>query len=112
MYLYIVRHGYPIYGPVEQLTDVGHRQARALVKRMIRSGITKIYSSPLRRAIERYLEDPLAEEILRGYFRESEPIIARMDNNAVVFLPGDTEKIAEPAAEPPPKKSRRKKKDE
>jgi len=35
-----------------------------------------------------------------------------MDNNAVVFLPGDTEKIAEPAADEPPKKSRRKKKDE
>ncbi|MBQ3815828.1 MAG: histidine phosphatase family protein [Clostridia bacterium] len=52
MYLYIVRHGYPIYGPVEQLTDVGHRQARALVDRMVKSGITKIYSSPLRRAIE------------------------------------------------------------
>jgi ATP-dependent Clp protease ATP-binding subunit ClpC len=29
---------------------------------------------PLRRAIEKYLEDPLAEEILRGKFSEKEPI--------------------------------------
>lgn len=52
MFLYIVRHGHPIYGPVEQLTPTGHRQARALAPRMVQSGITKIYSSPLRRAIE------------------------------------------------------------
>lgn len=52
MYLYIVRHGHPVYGPVERLTDVGNRQARALVNRMVRSRITKIYASPLRRAVE------------------------------------------------------------
>ncbi|MBQ4193778.1 MAG: histidine phosphatase family protein [Clostridia bacterium] len=37
---------------MERLTDVGNRQARALVNRMVRSRITKIYASPLRRAIE------------------------------------------------------------
>lgn len=52
MLLYIVRHGHPVYSPVEMLTETGHKQARALVPRMVRSGITKIYSSPLRRAIE------------------------------------------------------------
>lgn len=52
MMLYIVRHGHPVYSPVEQLTDLGHKQARALEKRLIGSGITKIYSSPLRRARE------------------------------------------------------------
>lgn len=52
MYLYIVRHGHPVYAPEEKLTETGHKQARALVPRMVRSGITKIYSSPLRRAQE------------------------------------------------------------
>ncbi|MBQ9335687.1 MAG: ATP-dependent Clp protease ATP-binding subunit [Lentisphaeria bacterium] len=61
---------------------------------------------PLRRAIERYLEDPLAEEILRGYFREDENIRARMENGSVIFLPEETEKV-EPAEE---KKPGRKKK--
>ena len=98
-----------------RLKDQGHEFSAdpEVVSYLIDKGFQAEYGArPLRRAIERYLEDPLAEEILRGYFRESEPIIARMDNNAVVFLPGDTEKIAEPAAETPPKKSRRKKKDE
>ena len=40
MYLYIVRHGHPVYGPKEMLTDVGRKQARALVPRMKRAGIT------------------------------------------------------------------------
>lgn len=34
------------------LTERGHKQAEALVPRMIQSGITHIYSSPLRRARE------------------------------------------------------------
>lgn len=52
MYLYIVRHGHPVYSPIEMLTETGHRQARALAPRMVQSGITKIYASPLRRARE------------------------------------------------------------
>ncbi len=52
MLLYIIRHGQPYYEPVECLTELGHRQARALAPRMVQSGITRIYSSPLRRARE------------------------------------------------------------
>ena len=52
MLLYIVRHGDPIYGPVERLTETGLKQARALAPRMAQSGITRIFSSPLRRARE------------------------------------------------------------
>ena len=52
MYLYIIRHGHPVYSPVEMLTEEGHKQARALAPRLVQSGITRIYSSPLRRAIE------------------------------------------------------------
>src|SRR5881296_442029 len=35
---------------------------------------------PMRRAVERSLEDPLAEEILRGTFHEGEPIIVTVEN--------------------------------
>ena len=52
MLLYIIRHGHPVYMPEEKLTELGHRQARALAPRMKEAGIEKIYSSPLRRAIE------------------------------------------------------------
>ena len=52
MFLYIIRHGHPVYEPEEMLTEIGHRQARALAPRMVEAGITKIFSSPLRRARE------------------------------------------------------------
>lgn len=52
MYIYLIRHGQPIYSPVEQLTHLGHKQARALAPRLEKVGLTKIYSSPMRRARE------------------------------------------------------------
>lgn len=52
MFLYIVRHGQPYYSPVEKLTEIGWRQARAIAPRMVQSGITKIFASPMRRAYE------------------------------------------------------------
>jgi ATP-dependent Clp protease ATP-binding subunit ClpC len=40
---------------------------------------------PMRRAVERFLEDPLAEEILRGAFHEGEPIVVSVDNDKLSF---------------------------
>ena len=40
---------------------------------------------PMRRAVERYLEDPLAEEILRGNLHEGEPITVTSENDKLVF---------------------------
>ena len=37
----------------------------------------KFGARPLRRAIQKYVEDPLAEEILRGSFKEGAKIIAK-----------------------------------
>ena len=42
---------------------------------------------PMRRAVEKYLEDPLAEEVLRGTFRPGDVIYAAMENNEIVFRP-------------------------
>ncbi len=51
MILYIVRHGEPIYGP-DTLTPLGRRQAQALVRRFEKSGLDRIFSSPMGRARE------------------------------------------------------------
>jgi ATP-dependent Clp protease ATP-binding subunit ClpC len=40
---------------------------------------------PMRRAVERFLEDPLAEEILRGSLQPGEPILVTSDKEKVVF---------------------------
>lgn len=49
MLLFIVRHGDPIYNP-DSLTEKGHRQAEALVKRFSVNGLDRIYASPMVRA--------------------------------------------------------------
>ena len=42
---------------------------------------------PLRRAIERNVEDPLAEEILRGIISPGDEIEVKIDNNKLIFFP-------------------------
>ena len=41
----------------------------------------KFGARPLRRAIQKYIEDPLAEEILRGKFKEGSNIITKHVQN-------------------------------
>src|SRR5712672_421948 len=40
---------------------------------------------PMRRAVERYLEDPLAEERLKGNIHDGEPILVSADNDKLTF---------------------------
>ncbi len=40
---------------------------------------------PMRRAVERFLEDPLAEEILRGAFHEGEPLLVSAEGDHLTF---------------------------
>ncbi len=49
---------------------------------------------PLRRAIERNIEDPLAEEILRGRFRNVRGVKVELLDAKLVFLPWDPEQKA------------------
>lgn len=42
---------------------------------------------PLRRSVERYIEDELAEEILKGSFRKAKKINVLFDNDRIVFVP-------------------------
>jgi len=50
---------------------------------------------PMRRAVERYLEDPLAEEILRGTLTDGEPVTVSAENGKLVFR--QTTHSADPA---------------
>lgn len=49
MLLYIVRHGHPDY-ETDSLTELGRQQAEAVGRRIARSGINRIYTSPMGRA--------------------------------------------------------------
>lgn len=50
MLLFYVRHGDPIYSP-DSLTELGHKQAEALVKRMKQCAPERIFASSSNRAI-------------------------------------------------------------
>jgi ATP-dependent Clp protease ATP-binding subunit ClpC len=53
---------------------------------LVEKGYDPIYGArPMRRAVERYLEDPLAEEILKGHLHENEPIRVTVENDKLVF---------------------------
>jgi ATP-dependent Clp protease ATP-binding subunit ClpC len=43
---------------------------------------------PLRRAVQRMIEDPLAEEVLRGIFKEGDIILAEVKDGDIVFSKG------------------------
>ncbi len=55
---------------------------------------------PMRRAVERFLEDPLAEEILRGNVKAGTKVQVTAKDGKLVFQPDVTKaKLAEPIAE-------------
>ncbi|MHB9138100.1 MAG: ATP-dependent Clp protease ATP-binding subunit [Victivallaceae bacterium] len=55
---------------------------------LIQKGYQPEYGArPLRRAVERMLEDPLAEEILKGYFAGAVAVRAKVDNQKLLFFP-------------------------
>ena len=68
---------------------------------LISKGFHEDYGArPLRRAIERYIEDPLAEELLRGRFDSSAKVWVdkkEEDEDNLVFLDEAPEKSEPPA---------------
>ncbi len=53
---------------------------------LIEKGYDEKYGArPLRRAVEHYLEDPLAEAILRGDIKDGEPCIVERDGDKLIF---------------------------
>lgn len=55
---------------------------------LIEKGYKPEYGArPLRRAVERYMEDPLAEEIIKGYFKNAKGIHVKLDKQKLLFFP-------------------------
>src|SRR5256884_7867879 len=53
---------------------------------LVEKGYDPIYGArPMRRAVERYLEYPLAEEILKGHLHENDPIQVTVEGDKLVF---------------------------
>ncbi|MEJ2614697.1 MAG: ATP-dependent Clp protease ATP-binding subunit [Ignavibacteriaceae bacterium] len=59
---------------------------------LVEKGFDQKYGArPLRRAIQKYVEDPLAEEILKGSFKEGTKIVAKHveNNDELIFIDED-----------------------
>jgi ATP-dependent Clp protease ATP-binding subunit ClpA len=53
---------------------------------LVQKGYDPQYGArPMRRAVERFLEDPLAEEILKGALHDNEPIQVTAENDHLIF---------------------------
>ena len=75
-------HGLPVELAVEKMLDIT-KEAKIL---LIDKGYDEKYGArPLRRAVERYLEDPLAEAILRGDVKTGELIVVARDGDHLTF---------------------------
>ncbi len=88
MLLYIIRHGDPIYVP-DSLTELGHRQAKALVPRLAPLGFDKIFVSPMIRA--RQTAAPTCEAL--GMMPEIKSFLSEeaLFNQLSMMLPADDE---------------------
>ncbi len=80
---------------------------------LMAKGFDKQYGArQLRRAVERHLENVLAEEILRGQFGQGEIVEVVAGDDRLEFRVPAGEAAPPAGAEPPPKPPRRRKKDE
>jgi len=53
---------------------------------LVQKGYDPTYGArPMRRSVERYLEDPLAEELLRGNLHENDPVQVTLGEDKLVF---------------------------
>jgi len=61
-------------------------------------GFDPVYGArPLRRAIQRLVEDPLAEHFIRGTFKEGDTVVVDAVNSQIVFHRPGEEPVKHPA---------------
>jgi ATP-dependent Clp protease ATP-binding subunit ClpB len=66
--------------------DLGIQISDAVIDELAAIGFDPVYGArPLKRAIQQYLENPLAQELLRGKFAPGETIKAELDGDHVRF---------------------------
>jgi len=81
----LVGHADP-RGDEEYNLALGERRANAAKDFLVEKGYDPAYGArPMRRSVERHLEDPLAEELLRGALHEGEPIQVVAEEGKLVF---------------------------
>ncbi len=75
---------------------LGFSITKAAKEYLIERGYDEKYGArPLRRTIQRQIEDPLANEILKGKFKSGSKIIADFKNRGIVFKDGNRKKKKE-----------------
>jgi len=53
---------------------------------LIEKGFDRVFGArPLKRTIQRYVEDPLAEEIISGSLKENIPVMVSVKNDRLIF---------------------------
>jgi len=68
---------------------------------LIEKGYDPTYGArPMRRAVERFLEDPLAEEILRGHIKEGDTVTISAEKTKLVFKAPEPAQPAEASSGP------------
>ena len=61
--------------------------SKDLKKFLVKKGYEPMYGArPLRRVLERYVEDPIAEKILRGEIGEGDVVLGNIENEKVIFI--------------------------
>ena len=66
---------------------------------LIEKGYDPTYGArPMRRAVERFLEDPMAEELLRGNIKPGDSVTVKRDGDKLAFVAD--EPVAQPVSEP------------
>jgi ATP-dependent Clp protease ATP-binding subunit ClpC len=66
---------------------------------VIEKGYDPTYGArPMRRAVERYLEDPLAEELLRGGVKAGDLVNVTVENGKLVFKAAEPQQSAPASA--------------
>jgi ATP-dependent Clp protease ATP-binding subunit ClpC len=89
----------------EDMAEIVHIELRGIIHRLAEKGIgfemtdealhfviekgtnLEFGARPLRRAIERYLEDPLAEEILKNTFEGKNFVMVKVEKEEILFEP-------------------------
>ncbi len=67
---------------------------------LIEKGYDPAYGArPMRRAVEKYLEDPFAEEILRGLIKAGDVLLVKRDGDKLVFTVKNASKAPEATVE-------------
>ncbi len=62
---------------------------------LVDKGYDKAYGArPLKRTIQKYVEDPLSEELLRGNFKDNEEVVVVLEDGVLVFKKASPKEVA------------------